>query len=40
MYLNKLVEYMELCNSLIVHRFLDPASHTINYPGILKECFY
>ncbi|CAF0936185.1 unnamed protein product [Adineta steineri] len=31
-YLNKLVEHVELCNSLIVHRFLDPHSHRTNYP--------
>jgi hypothetical protein len=33
------MQYIELCNSLTVHRFLDPASHIINYPGILKENF-
>jgi len=32
-YLNTILQYIELCNSLTVHRFLDPASHTINYPG-------
>lgn len=31
-YLNTIVQYIELCNSLTVHRFLDPASHTTNYP--------
>ncbi|CAF4022199.1 unnamed protein product [Rotaria sp. Silwood2] len=36
-YLNTLVQNIELCNSLLVHRFLDPDNHIINYPGIVKE---
>ncbi|CAF0841362.1 unnamed protein product [Adineta ricciae] len=31
-YLNILVQHIELCNSLTVHRFLDPNSHLISYP--------
>ncbi|CAF1005322.1 unnamed protein product [Rotaria sordida] len=31
-YLNTLVQHIELCNSLLVHRFLDPENHIINYP--------
>ncbi|CAF1408563.1 unnamed protein product [Rotaria sp. Silwood1] len=31
-YLNTLVQHIELCNSLLVHRFLDPHNHIINYP--------
>ncbi|CAF2775006.1 unnamed protein product [Rotaria sp. Silwood2] len=31
-YLNTLVQNIELCNSLLVHRFLDPDNHIINYP--------
>ncbi|CAM2720728.1 unnamed protein product [Rotaria socialis] len=31
-YLNTLVQHVELCNSLMVHRFLNPDNHIINYP--------
>ncbi|UJR37355.1 hypothetical protein I4U23_030063 [Adineta vaga] len=31
-YLNILVQHIELCNSLAVHRFLDPNNHLTNYP--------
>ncbi len=36
-YLNTVVQHIELCNSFTIHRFFDPPSHIINYPGNLKQ---
>lgn len=34
-YLDTLVQQLELCNSLLIQRFLDPDNHAMNYSGIL-----
>ena len=33
-YLDALVQQYELCNSLVIQRFLDPENHMLNYSGI------
>ncbi|CAF1031753.1 unnamed protein product [Adineta ricciae] len=36
-YLDTLVQHFELCNSLVIQRFLDPENHMINYSEIALQ---